>query len=176
MTTGSAMCRSHSLRKQPCRSSSHLSGHRPERKRAIARPALADMLQVQQSDGNPHLLQNRVLAVVIVDHGSKKAEANEMLEQFGALFKRACKHDVVEVAHMELATPSISDAIHKCVQRGATHVVIAPYFLSRGRHVQSDIPRLAEEAAAELPAVRIQVAEPIGSQSARCSGACIVDR
>lgn len=32
---------------------------------------------------------------------------------------------------MEIAAPSIADAIAKCAAAGATDVIIAPYFLSR---------------------------------------------
>ena len=32
---------------------------------------------------------------------------------------------------MEIAPPSIADAVAKCVAGGATSVIIAPYFLSR---------------------------------------------
>jgi sirohydrochlorin ferrochelatase len=124
---------------------------------------LAGLAGNEESRDNPHLARNRTLGVVIVDHGSKRDEANSALLEFGRLYTQACRHDIVEVAHMELAEPSISQAIRKCVERGASHIVVAPYFLSRGRHVQSDIPRLAEEAQAEHPGVQVQVAEPIGA-------------
>ena len=38
---------------------------------------------------------------------------------------------VVEGAHMELASPTIADAIRKCADAGAKSIIIAPYFLSR---------------------------------------------
>lgn len=37
---------------------------------------------------------------------------------------------------MELAEPTIAQAVARCAAAGAQRVVIAPYFLSRGRHVQ----------------------------------------
>ena len=37
---------------------------------------------------------------------------------------------------MELAEPTIEQAVAQCVARGARRVVVAPYFLSRGRHIQ----------------------------------------
>ena len=48
---------------------------------------------------------------------------------------------------MELAPPTIAEAFGRCVERGATLVVVAPFFLSPGRHWQEDIPALADEAA-----------------------------
>ena len=40
---------------------------------------------------------------------------------------------MVEGAHMELASPTIANAISKCADAGAKHIIIAPYFLSRCR-------------------------------------------
>lgn len=71
------------------------------------------------------------LGVVIVDHGSKRAASNEMLVEFVSLYQRTTGCTIVEPAHMEIAKPSIADAVDKCVARGATRIVVAPYFLSR---------------------------------------------
>ena len=51
----------------------------------------------------------------------------------------------------------------KCAARGVKSVVIAPYFLSRGRHIQEDIPALVKEAQLLHPSVHCVVAEPIGA-------------
>lgn len=102
------------------------------------------------------------VAVIIVDHGSRRAASNHMLEQFGEVFQLGTGHKIVEVAHMEIAEPSILQAVAKCVERGATSIVIAPYFLSRGRHIQTDIPALVEEARVEFPDIKCTIADPIG--------------
>ena len=66
---------------------------------------------------------------------------------------------------MELAEPTIEQAVGRCAAAGASRVVIAPDFLSRGRHVQQDLPELAAAAAAAHPGVACVVAEPIGIDS-----------
>jgi len=48
--------------------------------------------------------------------------------------------------------------------------VIAPYFLSRGRHVQQDIPAIVKEAAARHPGVECVVADPIGEPRGPLTG------
>lgn len=50
--------------------------------------------------------------------------------------RRVTRRPLVEVAHMELAEPTIEQAVARCVAAGASRVIVAPYFLSRGRHVQ----------------------------------------
>ena len=68
----------------------------------------------------------------------------------------------MEGAHMEIAEPTIADAVRKCVSAGATTVIVAPYFLSRGRHIQEDIPALVAAAQEQHRGVKCVVAEPIG--------------
>ena len=106
--------------------------------------------------------------IVIVDHGSRRVESNEMLEQFVEMFREATHFSIVEAAHMELAEPSIATAFDRCVERGATSVVISPYFLSPGKHWNKDIPALAEEAASKHPGVSYLVGAPIGLHPLMC--------
>lgn len=73
----------------------------------------------------------------------------------------------VEIAHMELAEPTIGTAVAKCAADGYKKVVIAPYFLSRGRHITSDIPVLVAEAQKAHPDVHCIIAEPIGGTPCR---------
>jgi sirohydrochlorin ferrochelatase len=54
---------------------------------------------------------------------------------------------VVRAAHMELAAPSILDALRDVLlSDGVTEVVCVPYFLSPGRHATEDVPNLIAEA------------------------------
>ena len=65
-------------------------------------------------------------------------------------------------AHMEIASPSIKEAVAQCAMQGYKQIIIAPYFLSQGRHIQQDIPALVAEAQAEHPDLACIIAEPIG--------------
>ena len=102
------------------------------------------------------------IGVVIVDHGSRRAEANAMLEAVAELYGRLTGRPIVEPAHMDLAGPSLAAAFTRCVLRGAHTVIIHPYFLLPGRHWSDDIPRLAAAAAAGHPGVRWLVTAPLG--------------
>ena len=113
-------------------------------------------------DGDtPHHVHHP-LAVIVVDHGSRRAEANESLEAFVRASAERLPYPIVEPAHMELAEPSISTAFDRCVAAGAACVVVAPYFLGPGSHWDRDIPELTAEAAARHPGVRWLVAAPLG--------------
>ena len=63
---------------------------------------------------------------------------------------------------MELAAPTLAEALERCVSAGADEVVVVPYVLTPGRHTTGDIPRLVEEARAAHPNVAVRLAEPLG--------------
>ena len=102
------------------------------------------------------------LGIVIVDHGSRRAESNDLLLEVVQQFQETSDYAIVEPAHMELAEPSIAAAFAKCVEQGANRIVVHPYFLSPGRHWHEDIPRLAAEAAANYPGLAHEVTAPLG--------------
>src|SRR3954463_14338000 len=102
--------------------------------------------------------------IIIVDHGSRLAASNEMLEEITWLFSKrfSDRYEIVEPAHMEIAEPSIASAYAKCVERGATRVVVCPFFLGPGKHWTGDIPRLAREACDQHPGTTYHVTMPLG--------------
>jgi sirohydrochlorin ferrochelatase len=102
-------------------------------------------------------------AILLIDHGSVKAEANHMLECMGALVQQLAGAEViVRIAHMELAEPGVDEGFAACVAAGATEVVAFPYMLSPGKHSTRDIPRMVGEAAARFPGVRFTVTPAFG--------------
>ena len=107
------------------------------------------------------------VGIIIVDHGSKVAAANERLERLceGYATTRAPKHWVVRPAHMELASPSIGEAFDALVEAGCATVVCHPFFLSQGRHVREDVPALLDEAASRHN-VPYSLTPPLGEATA----------
>ncbi|HEX5580499.1 MAG TPA: CbiX/SirB N-terminal domain-containing protein [Gemmatimonadaceae bacterium] len=102
-------------------------------------------------------------ALLLIDHGSRLAEANEMLECMANLVQALAGPDIiVRAAHMELAEPDIPAGFASCIEAGATEVVAFPYMLSPGRHATSDIPLLVSEAAARFPDVAWSVTTAFG--------------
>ena len=105
---------------------------------------------------------NKKTAIIIVDHGSRRAESNEMLHQAAERFGADSTYQIVEPAHMELAEPSIATAFNRCIKRGANRVIVFPYFLSPGRHWTEDIPALVSSAAKNHPGIEWLVTAPFG--------------
>jgi hypothetical protein len=107
-------------------------------------------------------------ALVLVDHGSRSDRANASLEDVARQVAALAGDRFVAVlaAHMEIAAPSVADAFDAAVAAGAEVVVVVLYFLAPGRHSESDVPRLAAEAAARHPGIGYSVTRPLGPDPA----------
>ncbi len=109
-------------------------------------------------------------AILLIDHGSRRAEANAMIHcvarmvAFQAQQLGQPKH--VIGAHMELAEPTIAQGLASCVTAGAQEVIVHPYLLAPGRHASEDIPRMVAEAAKAYPEIRVCVSAPLGVHAA----------
>lgn len=103
-------------------------------------------------------------AIIIVDHGSTRPAANEMLEDMAAML-RSRTSEPVYAAHMEVVEPTIAQAFDAAVAAGANFIYVFPYFLSPGRHSREDIPWLCAQAAARHPGVNWHVTGPFGLDS-----------
>ncbi|MEY3459821.1 MAG: Sirohydrochlorin cobaltochelatase [Planctomycetota bacterium] len=103
-----------------------------------------------------------VTAILLVDHGSRRAESNALLHDAARRFRQFSGYAIVEPAHMELAEPSIQQAFDRCVDLGAKRIVVFPWFLSPGRHWTEDIPRLVQQAGVSHPEIHWTVTPPFG--------------
>lgn len=102
-------------------------------------------------------------AILLIDHGSVKAEANHMVSCMANLLQHMVGETVVvRHSHMELAEPTIAAGFADCVNAGATEVIAFPYMLSPGKHVTRDVPRLVAEAAQAFPDVSFRVTDAFG--------------
>lgn len=101
-------------------------------------------------------------ALVIIDHGSKRPEANLLVAQVAEDMRRMRPEANVYIAHMEMEPPTLSDALAACAADGATHVVVHPFFLAPGRHSRESIAELVAEAQPAHPDMTVLITDPLG--------------
>jgi len=101
-------------------------------------------------------------AIVLVDHGSRRPEANEQLEALAGLLRAREPGTLVLTAHLEILPPDLVDALGACARAGAHDVVVLPWFLAAGRHTRDDIPERVAEGSARHPELRVRIGEPLG--------------
>jgi len=104
-------------------------------------------------------------SLVIVAHGSRRSESNEELmliaKKLAALTDSGFSN--VGYGFLELAEPSIPDAIIECINTGTESVTILPYFLSAGRHVTIDIPNEVSKVQKQYPEFPLIITPYLGS-------------
>lgn len=107
-------------------------------------------------------MADRCVALLLIAHGSRRAEANADLEHVAAGLRNRGRYPIVQVSFLELAEPGIEAGGASCVDHGATDVILLPYFLSPGKHVVEDLTAARDRLAARFPGVRFVLAEPLG--------------
>lgn len=107
---------------------------------------------------------NRDIGLVLIAHGSRRAEANDDLHRVAdSLRRRGFPH--VFPSFLELAEPTILAAGTACAQSGVRLVVLLPYFLSAGKHVVDDLESARCSLAKSVPTVEFRLADPLGPHS-----------
>ena len=106
-------------------------------------------------------------ALLIVAHGSRRAQSNEEVAALANTIRQKCGDDypIVHAGFLELAEPSIPDGVTKCINDGANNVTVLPYFLNSGRHVVEDVPEMLEQARLKHPDAEITLAPHLGASS-----------
>ena len=72
----------------------------------------------------------------------------------------------VEAAFLDGGVPDLPAAITRAADRGAERVVVIPYFLTLGLHLQRDLPKLIGDVQARHPDLRVEVTEPLDGHPA----------
>jgi sirohydrochlorin ferrochelatase len=101
-------------------------------------------------------------AVLLIAHGSREPSANDDLHELAARLAAAGEHPIVVACFLELAEPDIPTGGARCVARGATRVLMVPYFLSAGVHLRRDLTAAREELQGRHPGVEFRLGPPLG--------------
>ena len=101
-------------------------------------------------------------AVLLIAHGSRHAPANLDLFESAEEIARSGEYAIVEPAFLELAEPDIGEGGKRCVERGATRVLMIPYFLSAGVHLLRDLTAARDDLAERFPRATFLLGPPLG--------------
>jgi sirohydrochlorin ferrochelatase len=103
--------------------------------------------------------------IVVFAHGSRIQSANQAVRDVARQMAEAENYPV-EPAFLELGKPDLAGAVERLVSRGAARIIVIPYFLTLGTHLQRDLPRLAAQVARHHHNVDIQVTSPLDGHPA----------
>lgn len=107
-------------------------------------------------------------ALIIAAHGSRKNQSNQEVERLAGKIGENTGHhfERVTAAFLQFGQPLLEDRIDELADKGSKKIVIFPFFIGSGSHIQSDIPRIAEQASEKYPQIDIRVTRHLGSLEA----------
>jgi sirohydrochlorin ferrochelatase len=105
-------------------------------------------------------------AIILLGHGSRAAGAAEDMERVVARLKEELEYDIVDICQMSGLGDHFPEVFDRCVNRGATKIVVVPYFLHFGMHLRQDVPEMMLARAREYPHVRITLGKHLGFDNA----------
>jgi sirohydrochlorin ferrochelatase len=108
---------------------------------------------------------------IVFAHGSRIESANQAVRdvasRMAASRMAASGEHTVEPAFLELGEPNLSGAIQRLRSAGVSRIVVIPYFLTLGMHLERDLPRLVREAAVSFgEGIQIEVTPPLDGHPA----------
>jgi sirohydrochlorin ferrochelatase len=103
---------------------------------------------------------------VVFAHGSSIESANDAVRVITAQLRERAGYDAVETAFLEGGHPDLRGAVDSLAARRVESVVVIPYFLTLGLHLQRDLPRLIREIEAVHPGLNIDVTPPLDGHPA----------
>ena len=104
--------------------------------------------------------------IAIFAHGSSIASANDSVRAVADRVAHQGGFELVEAAFLDQGTPDLAEAVARLAARGASRILVVPYFLTLGLHLQRDLPRIVAEIARIQPGVEIRVTLPLDGHPA----------
>lgn len=104
--------------------------------------------------------------IVIFAHGSPIESANQAVYDITAATASAGGFELFETAFLDPVRPTLPDAVRRLVERGASRILVVPYFLTLGLHMQRDLPVIVQDLSRIYEGMEIRVAPPLDGHPA----------
>lgn len=101
-------------------------------------------------------------AVLYIGHGSRVRQGSEEARRFIVTCMNRVSISIQEICFLELAQPTISEGVRRCVERGATRIAVVPVLLFAAFHAKRDIPLELEKVQKQYPHVVFDYGRPFG--------------
>ncbi len=111
-------------------------------------------------------MPKRVHAVVVAGHGSLRSDSGAAMFQVAAQLRQQGVAAVIEAGFLNYSSPTLAEAVAKCVAQGANDLIIQPYFLIAGVYVVNELPSVVKAIIAQYRGVHFHIAEALGEHPA----------
>ena len=101
-------------------------------------------------------------AILLFAHGARDPEWALPFRAILAAVARGAPDARVELAFLEMMTPTLTDAAEALIAAGATSLTVVPLFMAQGGHLKSDLPLLLDALRSRHPGLAIHLTPAIG--------------
>ena len=101
-------------------------------------------------------------AVILFAHGAREPEWARPFEQVRDQLRTGGLR--VELAYLEIMTPSLEEAARKLAAEGFRKVTIAPLFLAQGGHLKRQLPELVAQLRERHATIDFRVIAALGDE------------
>ena len=99
--------------------------------------------------------------ILLFAHGSSVEEANRAVDELARHIEAQGPYDYVRAAFLERARPDLGEAVRLAVEAGRQRLIVIPYFLTMGIHLQRDLPNFISALKQKYPEVMIEVGQSL---------------
>ena len=103
---------------------------------------------------------------IVFAHGSRIESANEAVRAVAAQLSLAGGYPHVRPAFLELGRPGLAGAVDQLLGEGVERVVVIPYFLTLGLHLERDLPAIVSKISKAHNGLQIAVTPPLDGHPA----------
>ena len=110
-------------------------------------------------------------ALVLIGHGALNKASGASMIRHAALLKRTPNNpegvaDFATAGFLNFSQPTFSEAVQRCADKGASEIIVQPYFLIYGYYVKKVLKDLLDEAKVAHPDIKFEQLEPFGDHPA----------
>ena len=105
-------------------------------------------------------------AVTLVGHGSLKQASGAAMIRHAAEVRKRGLAPIATAGFLNFSRPTFAEAVERCLKKGATHILVQPYFLIPGYYVDVALTKLVKEEQEKHPHITFGKAEPFGDHPA----------
>lgn len=102
-------------------------------------------------------------AVILLGHGSIREQANIEVRAMWAMMQQQLPELDIRGCFVEVAEPTLEQAIIQLANEGKKRIVIVPMFLTRGNHLSNGIPRILDAMQETYPDIQIDLTNHLGA-------------
>jgi sirohydrochlorin cobaltochelatase len=104
-------------------------------------------------------------AMILFAHGARDPRWAQPFQRLQIMTQANLPEVKVELAFLELMTPSLPDLVPQLIGDGYEKIVVAPIFLGQGGHVLRDLPLMIDQLRETYPTLELQQLEAAGENA-----------